>query len=360
MWDDEERRLLPAGCWYISPKNAEKYQEFVDALAGAEFETGIGVPGRVYESGAPLWIEDLWMEDLSKDEFFKSRKVRAEGMQQSVLGLPILVNGHVRFILEFFDEFKNKKDNVFLQMFQEQGTEMISRVFERKFAEADLADYAKALAISNRELDEFAFVASHDLKAPLRVIDNASKWLEEDLQEHLNDDMRESMGLLRGRVKRMDKLLDENEMMSGVSLMENVLGLLSPPAGFTVRASPAFSGIHIHRMPLQQILINLLGNAIKHHDKPSGSVDVSVENKGAFYEFSVKDDGPGIAPQFHTKIFQMFQTLKPRDQVEGSGIGLAIVRKHIEVLGGTIEVDSDVGKGTIFRFTLPKSNKKLS
>jgi len=107
-------------------------------------------------------------------------------------------------------------------------------------------------------------------------------------------------------------------------------------------------------MPLQQVLMNLVGNAIKHHHhKESGCVEVTVEDSGDFYAFAVKDDGPGIPTRFHEQVFKMFQTLKPRDQVEGSGMGLAIVRKNIEVYGGTLDLESDVGKGSAFRFTWP-------
>jgi signal transduction histidine kinase len=221
----------------------------------------------------------------------------------------------------------------------------------------------------NKELEEFAYAASHDLKAPLRVIDNASKWLEEDLEEHLTDETRDNMKLLRGRVGRMERLLDDLleysrvgritderfvEVISGDALMADVLALLSPPDGFIVRVSPSFLDIQVRRMPLQQILMNLVSNAIKHHHRRDGRIDVAVENRSTDYVFLVKDDGPGIPAQFHDQIFKMFQTLKPRDQVEGSGMGLALVKKNIETSGGTIALESSEGNGSIFRFTWPK------
>jgi signal transduction histidine kinase len=169
----------------------------------------------------------------------------------------------------------------------------------------------------------------------------------------------------------MDKLLDDlleysrigretddrhTEAISGSVLMENIQGLISPPAGFIVDATPSLAGIEVFRMPLQQILINLISNAIKHHDKKTGRIEVSVEDLGANWGFSVKDDGPGIPAEYHEKIFKMFQTLKPRDQVEGSGMGLAMVRKHVDVAGGELKLQSAVGQGSTFSFTWPKDN----
>lgn len=223
---------------------------------------------------------------------------------------------------------------------------------------------------SNKELEEFAYAASHDLKAPLRVIDNTSKWLEEDLQEHLTSETRENMVLLRGRVKRMERLLDDlleysrigrkederfTEIINGDALINNILELLSPSKNFTITVSPNFKNINVKRMPLQQVIMNLVSNAIKHHDKKEGHIDLTVEESELYYTFAVKDDGPGITKQFHEQIFKIFQTLKPRDQMEGSGMGLAMVKKNIEVFGGTIHLDSAEGKGSIFSFTWPKA-----
>jgi signal transduction histidine kinase len=246
---------------------------------------------------------------------------------------------------------------------------------ERQAAESDkhtATDAYQRIEAVNTALEEFAYAASHDLKAPLRVIDNASKWLEEDLCEHLTGENRENMNLLRGRVARMEKLLDDlleysrlghesdgpsQEIVSGDVLMDDILVLLSPPQGFTVKTSPAFAGIQVRRMPLQQVLMNLISNAIKHHDHSTGSVEVTVEDRGADYAFAVKDDGPGIPARFHDQIFKMFHTLKPRDQVEGSGMGLAMVRKSVAVGGGTLTLESSEGQGSLFRFTWPKQQK---
>jgi PAS domain S-box-containing protein len=248
---------------------------------------------------------------------------------------------------------------------------MVERA-EREKRDAEVA--TRRLELANMELEEFAYAASHDLKAPLRVIDNASRWLEDDLKEHLTGEMRENMNLLRGRVGRMEKLLDDlmeyarirrptegepAEIVSGDLLMTGVMSRLSVPEGFTVETSPAFADARVCRTPLQNVLLNLVDNAIKHHDKSGGRIEVTVQDCGPHHVFSVKDDGPGIPPQFHDQIFKVFQTLKPKDRVEGSGMGLAMVRKNIEVHGGTIELDSAEGSGSLFRFTWPKHPKSV-
>lgn len=245
----------------------------------------------------------------------------------------------------------------------------IQDVSDRKKTEEKTAQLIRALSNSNKELDDFAYVASHDLKSPLRVIDNTSRWLEEDLADHLDEDSQENLQLLRSRVRRMEKLLDDlleysrvgrkmdesfEETISGEELMKGILLLLAKPEGMTVIVSPEIYALTFYRMPLEQVLLNLISNAIKHHDKQEGQIEVSIHDNGDAYLFCVKDDGPGIPAKYHAQVFKMFQTLKPRDRVEGSGMGLAMVRKQIEFFGGTITVESEEGKGSAFKFTWPK------
>ncbi|WP_261399998.1 PAS domain S-box protein [Leisingera daeponensis] len=246
---------------------------------------------------------------------------------------------------------------------------IVRDISANKKAEADREKFVQELSRSNRDLDEFAYVASHDLRAPLRVIDNASRWLEEDLAETLDEDSRENLQLLRSRVSRMDRLLDDlleysrigrktdhryQQLMPGTELMQEVLMLIDQPEGFTIRIDPAFEGVQLVNMPLKQIFANLISNAIKHSETGTGTVDVRLQDTGSHWTFSVADDGPGIESKYHEQIFKMFQTLQSRDKVEGSGMGLSIVQKHVQHAGGTVSVRSALGEGCEFSFTWPK------
>ncbi|MBP1853545.1 sensor histidine kinase [Rhizobium halophytocola] len=238
--------------------------------------------------------------------------------------------------------------------------------------EQQVADRTAKLKAANRELKEFAYVASHDLKAPLRVIDNTSRWLMEDLQGLLTEDMLDNMRLMRSRVVRMEKFLDDlldysrigrmaqatiQDRISGRALIDDVILMLSPPGGFDIQVSPVFAELDLPRMPLTQIFLNLVGNAIKHHDLGRGVIRIDAACEADHYVFTVADDGPGIPEIYRTQVFEMFQTLRPRDEVEGSGMGLSIARKHVVHAGGTIEIAPAEGRGATFRFTWPVKQK---
>ncbi|CUH77394.1 hypothetical protein SAMN04488093_102162 [Tropicibacter naphthalenivorans] len=240
-------------------------------------------------------------------------------------------------------------------------------VSQRVKAQNKVETLISALKRSNEELDQFAYMASHDLRAPLRVIENASKWLEEDLEEHLTEETREILDLLKSRASRMDKMLQDllehsrigksdidTQNIRGDELMSGIMQLLDVPAGCKIHVSDAFKGVQIPQMPIETVLLNLISNAIKHHDHDECEINVDVIDRGDVFEFSIQDDGPGIPVQFQEKVFEIFHTLKPRDEVESSGMGLAMVRKHVDVIGGTIDLISDGVRGTTFRISWPK------
>lgn len=233
----------------------------------------------------------------------------------------------------------------------------------------ELARVARALEASNRELDQFAYVASHDLKAPLRGIANLSQWIEEDIgAQNLSSDTREHLTLLRGRVHRMEALIDgilqysragrvrqKPERVEVAKLVDEVIDLLAPPPSVRVDVAPDLPVLTTEKLPLQQVLQNLIGNAIKYTRRSDAIVHVSAADAGEMIEFAVTDNGPGIPAEYHERIFGLFQTLEARDKVEATGIGLSIVQKTVESRGGRVRVESGSEGGTTFRFTWPKT-----
>lgn len=233
-------------------------------------------------------------------------------------------------------------------------------------AQQQLARHAEELERSNRELNDFAYVASHDLKAPLQDLHNLATWIVDDLGKDLPAPTARHIALLQDRIARMDKLLEDlldysragrvlqpQQAFSLKQALDDALALVPKPQGFTIEIKGPLPNLRTPKAPLTQILRNLIGNAIKHHDKPSGTVVVEISERDTDIEIAVSDDGPGIAPQYHERVFRIFQTLKPRDEVEGSGMGLAIVQKVVEAHGATVRLASE-GRGTTFRFTWPK------
>lgn len=224
----------------------------------------------------------------------------------------------------------------------------------------------KRLESVNLELESFAYVASHDLKAPLRAVVNLINWIEEDSTNQLTEESKKWFDLIRKRMQRMDAIIDGileyskagkiNLDVTVVDLNVLVQELVSDFSSkkFTFLCADNFPILNTSKIPLQQVFTNLVNNAVKHHNRPEGVIEVGFYDRNEFYEFFVKDDGPGIEEKFHEKIFEIFQTLKPKDTFESTGIGLSIVKKIIERLGGKVWVESEKDKGATFHFTLPK------
>lgn len=243
-------------------------------------------------------------------------------------------------------------------------------ITDRIISEQKLQESASHLIKINKELDQFAYVVSHDLKAPLRAIANLSEWIEEDLGTEIKEDVKQNMAILRGRVFRLQNLIDGILSYSRVGrakanveevnvdeLVREVINVVGIPSTFKVNVIKKLPSVVTNSIWLEQIFSNLLSNAIKYHDKPEGTITIDFSNKNDFYEFSLSDDGPGIAPEYHEKVFIIFQTLNARDNKESTGVGLAIVKKIVEEQGGKIWIESNEGQGARFVFTLPKNTK---
>ncbi len=242
-----------------------------------------------------------------------------------------------------------------------QAVAISEEVTARKNAE-------ESLRRRNAELDQFAYVTSHDLKAPLRGIANLSRWIEEDLEGSITPEVAGQFDLMRGRVNRMEAMIEAILQYSRVDrtetpletvdvrkLLTEVIDLLSPPTRIAISMDDEMPTLHTPRLRLFQVFQNLLSNAIKHHNKPSGTIHIGARRNGEWVEFTVSDDGPGIAPKFQERIWVIFQTLEARDKVESTGVGLALVKKIVEGQGGTVSIESEAGQGATFKFTWPGS-----
>jgi signal transduction histidine kinase len=235
-----------------------------------------------------------------------------------------------------------------------------------------LARSLAATERSNRALDEFAHAISHDLKAPLRSVANYARWIEEDLGSALTGEPRAHMDLLRSQVERMRSMIDgvleysrsgrtrmEPEAVDTAAVVAEVIALIDPPESCTIELSPNLPVFNAERAPLRQVLLNLIDNAIKHSRREDAHVWVNAIDAGSAYEFTVRDNGPGIAPRAQEKIWMLFHTLQPKKPAfsamdDGTGVGLAIVRQLVEMQGGRAWVESEEGKGATFHFFWPK------
>ncbi len=243
---------------------------------------------------------------------------------------------------------------------------MRTEITQRKLLEEHNTQMVAELLAANRELSEFAYVVSHDLKAPLRGISSLANWLVSDYADRLGAEGCEHLNLISSRVKRLSGLIDailtysragrsggERTPVALEPLVRNTIDLLSPPAHIAVTIDGPLPSVTIDAVKIQQVFQNLLSNAIDFMDKPDGRVAVACTHQADDWHFSVTDNGPGIPAKHFDRIFQLFQTLASRDERERTGVGLALVKKIVELEGGRVWVESTLGQGTAFHFTLP-------
>ena len=299
---------------------------------------------------------------LAQDEI-ESRYVTAEGKTVWSLTTPSAVydqQGELLYLIVVIQDIT--KRNQALLSLEYQKDSLLRANLKLKHAMQDLEQ-------RNAELDQFAYVTSHDLKAPLRAIANLATWIEEDLDGQLPAENAEQLALLKNRVHRMEGLINgllaysrvgrthqSSEQVDVAELLEAVVDSL-PANDFTIAIAPNMPQLQTKRLPLFHVFSNLIDNAIKHHHHQRGRIDISAKDLGSLYQFTVADDGPGIEPVFHEKVFTIFQTLRSRDDLESTGIGLSIVKKTVLAEGGDIQILSPKEGGTAFQFTWPHKPK---
>jgi signal transduction histidine kinase len=400
--NDEERKLPPRGYFFMAKLLDSTYIQDLEKLTGGHIlltsspAQSIKIKGNTITTNTPLKGSDGktigWLE-LSREYDFITVFQRLSIVSTWFLASLIFVILIIFFIAFHFlvkiplnkisQALLTKSSEGRLKLktlkseFREIG-QMIEDYFEqqealeteievRKKTEAQKEKLINELDSANRELKDFAYIVSHDLKAPLRAIGSISQWIHTDYSDKLDDDGRKQLDLLLSRVHRMQNLIEgvlsysrvtrekeEKDQIDLNKMVKDAIEMVAPPEKFMITVDENLPTVSFGKTRILQVFQNLLSNAVKFNDKEVGEITIRCADKGTVWELSVTDNGPGIEEKYFDKIFQIFQTLRSRDEFESTGIGLTIVKKIIENNGGTISVDSTPGVETRFTFTILK------
>jgi len=284
--------------------------------------------------------------------------------------VPILSDGDLLGVLDIYVE-QGHKQNEEEENFLKAVAAVLAGIMERKRAEEKQAKLLKEVESANQELKDFAYIVSHDLKAPLFGIKTVAEWICTDYAEKLGEDGKEQLRILMQQVERMYKLIDgvlqysrvgrarEERMTIDLNkLVSDIVDTLAVPEHITITIENPLPVIEADLTRITQLFQNLLSNAVKYMDKPKGWIRLGSTKENGCWKFSVADNGPGIEEKNFERIFQIFQSPSPKKDVESTGVGLTIVKKIVESYGGQIWVESEPGKGSTFFFTLPRTEKE--
>jgi two-component system sensor kinase FixL len=319
----------------------------------------IGVPreqivGKVcHQFICPAEVGSCPITDLGqKTGTLESVLLTARGRKMPILKTisSITLDGHNHLLYSFVDLTERKE--------AEKAMEKLNRSLEST---------VRKLELTNKELQEFTYVAAHDLKTPLRAIGVLAHWISTDYADKFDEQGQEQVKLLVERAERMSKLVDslleysrtgqpsqKQEEVDLNAVLSEVIGVIDPPEDIEITVENDLPTLICDRTRMIQVFGNLLNNAVKYADKPKGRIRVGCVEQDGFWRFSVADNGPGIEQKYFGKIFKIFQTLSPRDGAGGTGIGLSIVKKIVELNRGRVWLESNPGEGSTFFFTLPK------
>jgi signal transduction histidine kinase len=352
--------LVSTRVWHL--EQPERFTSLRQVSEATRFQSGVGLPGRVLQSGEPAWIIDV-----SRDANFPRARMVTDLGVTAAFAFPVIAAGKVAAVVEFFSRHPAEPDERLLEIMRSVG-EQLGRVIERTRAQEALQAQARELARSNEELQQFAYVASHDLQEPLRMVASYTQLLEKRYKDKLDTDALEFIHYAVDGARRMQALINDLLAYSRVGtrgkpftttdcnivlkLVLTNLKMAIEESGATVRSEPLPSLV-ADSTQLVQLFQNLIGNAIKfrREDEPP-TIQISARRAGEEWEFSFRDNGIGIDPQHWERIFVIFQRLHTRDKYPGTGIGLAVCRKIVERHGGRLWVESTPGAGSTFMFTL--------
>jgi len=242
---------------------------------------------------------------------------------------------------------------------------MIEDITNQRLLEKQKEKLLKELESSNTSLQEYAHVVSHDLKSPLRSISALVSWLQEDYNDVLDEDGQQNLRMMQEKVSSMDKLIHgileystannsklENKEVDLNKVIKAIKESIFIPDHVELKVPQPLPKIICDKTKIHQLFQNIIGNAVSHIDKKNGLVNVICTEKENHWQFTIEDNGVGIDEKYHKKIFEIFQSIG--NNVGSTGIGLSIVKKIVDRYGGEVWLDSELGKGTEFHFTLKK------
>ncbi len=327
-------------------------------------------------SGKPQFCNDIKTIKVTSDNH---KKLLQENIN-SFLAVPLITEDNLVGGLAVFCE----NDQVFtdknIEIVQELANQLAIAINQKKLRdeiiqhtlelEVKVAERTAQLEYTNNELRDFAQVVSHDLKAPLRAISQLSFWLSKDYADKLDEAGQNQLSLIISRTKRLDDLIEgilqysragkslEKEVeINFNTVVKNCIIALNPPKHIKITIDNKLPNYKADETRMAQLFQNLINNAIKYNNKPIGAIHIGCKTKKGFYEFYVSDNGIGIEEQYFERIFQIFQRLESRDVQEGTGIGLSLVKRIVQIYGGEVNLTSKIGEGSTFFFTLPIINE---
>lgn len=366
MVNADPNRSEPTHIWHLEASSALS-EEFRSASEKPALKSGRGMIGRVFSTG-----ESLWVANLAQDPEFTPRGGVAQEIAAAMV--PIKVGSDVAGVLEFFADETREPDDEFLNVLTQIGVQL-GRAVERAQSQDQLARRAEDLARSNADLEQFAYVASHDLQEPLRMVSSYMQLLSERYESELDETgqryihyavdgagrmqnlVRDLLSFSRVGSRGLEKVPTDLNMVVGQTLNNSEVAIKDCGAVVSSDKLPTVNG---DPAQLTQLFQNLISNAVKFHGETQPEVRISAERQPDEWLFSVTDNGVGFDAKYAERVFVIFKRLHSREDYPGTGIGLAICKKIIERHGGRIWAESEIGQGTSIFFTLPQSEEVAS
>ena len=357
---EDANRVDPTGIWYLDrPEMLPNFRALTDSTT---FPPGSGHVSEVFVSGVATLDRDL---QHSPDSLRLTAAIE-DGLRTGLF-VPMIIHGDVVGVIEFYST-RDREISPDLLRTLTRIAPQLGWFVERERAREALELKSAELERSNRDLDQFASVASHDLQEPLRAIGRSAELLQERYGDELDEEANQLFFFITDGVERMETLIHDLLHYSRISMavveyeevdlnlvLEHIeqdlrVAIEENDASVIVGELPTVQG---NTTQLHQVFLNLVGNSLKYRSEESPLIRIRAELSGPNWLISVEDNGMGIDPAYHEQIFDVFRRLHRRDEYTGTGIGLAIVKRIIEQHRGRLWVESEEGQGSTFYISLP-------